>query len=247
VLVSWLGERRKALFAGSGNEVGTDGPPSPESLGLANLLGVLIACTREEAGDAASQPFATTGGPRTPFLGPRLSDRSPEAVTCRIKRVTTREGDSTEEVLMAPVSDIAYLREIAEHHGVEVVETKSTGVEPVSTIAVVLVGTVLAVSTVSRLLEERKGGQVIDMRPGANLAVFRSRDVQYGLIVVLAADGTVTVRGKDSQDKLSLLVECLSGLATQKIEAKTNAIVEAAREQLGTDVEIMTGPSTARD
>lgn len=178
---------------------------------------------------------------------PGVSARAPESVTGTIKRMTTCEGGSTEEVLMTPVSDIPYLREIAEHHGVEVVETKSTGVEPVSTIAVVVVGSVLAVNTVSRLLEERKGGQVIDMRAPANLAVFRSRHVQYGLIVVLAADGTVTVQCKDSQDKLGLLVECLSGLATRKVDAKTNAIAEAARGQLGADVEITTGPPAARD
>lgn len=90
--------------------------------------------------------------------------------------------DRTEEILRVAVSDLDYLRATAEQYQVQVTELKSAGIEPVSTIAVVLLGSVWAVNTVSRLVDERKGGQVIDMRPGANLAVYRSRDVQYGLI-----------------------------------------------------------------
>jgi hypothetical protein len=154
--------------------------------------------------------------------------------------------DQTEEVLRISVSDLGYLRDTAEEHQVEVAELKSTGIEPMSTVAVVLLGSVWAVNTVSRLLDERKGGQVVDMRPGANLAVFRSRDVQYGLIVVLAFDGTVTVRAKDSQEKLHAVIECLSGLAAKKIETKADTIAQAARGQLGSDFEIVTNPPASK-
>lgn len=107
-----------------------------------------------------------------------------------------------------------------------------------STIAVVLLGSALAINTVSRLLEERKGGQMIDLRAGATRSVCRSRDVQYGLIVVLADDGSVTIRSKDSHDKLGSIVESMGTLAKGKADVSADAITEAVRGRLGADAEI---------
>lgn len=146
--------------------------------------------------------------------------------------------ESIEEVLMVPAEDIEHLRESSKRHGVDLSESKPLGIEPVGTIAVVLVGGVLAVNAVSRLLEERKGGQVIDMRPSATRTVFRSRDVQYGLIVVLASDGTVTVRATDPQNGLSSVIESLRGLATGEGGANIDTVEQAVRRQLGPDAEI---------
>lgn len=159
--------------------------------------------------------------------------------------MTEQPGASTEEFLMVPTEDIEYLREIADRNGVDVSESEALGIEPVSTTAVALLGSALAISTVRRLLEERRGGQMIDLRPGASRAVYRSRDIQYGLIVVLAADGTVTVRATDSQDELALVMEALRGLGAGS-EADTGAVEQAVRGRLGSDAEIVTRPAQDR-
>ena len=154
-------------------------------------------------------------------------------------------GASTEEFLMVPTQDVEYLRDIADQNGVAVAESGSLGIEPVSTTAVALLGSSLAINTVRRLLEERRGGQMIDLRPGAGRAAYRSRDVQYGLIVVLTADGTVTVRATNSQDELALIIEALRGLVAGST-TDAGAVAQTVRERLGPDAEIVTGPAQDR-
>lgn len=173
---------------------------------------------------------------------PRPNRRPYLSVTDKIPRMTNMPDSLTEEFLSVPAEDIEYLHNIADRYGVDVSESKPLGIEVVSTIAVALLGSALAVNTVRRLLEERKGGQVIDMRPDAGRAVFRSRDVQYGLIVVLAADGTVTVRATDSKDELTPVIESLRGLTTGVGGASVGAVEQAVRGRLGSDVEITAKP-----
>jgi hypothetical protein len=66
--------------------------------------------------------------------------------------------------------------------------------------------------------------------------------VQYGLIVVLTADGTVTVRATNTQDQLPLIVEALRGLGAAGA-TDAGAVEQAVRGQLGPDTQIVTGPA----
>lgn len=150
--------------------------------------------------------------------------------------------EPTERVLLVPLEDIGYLREVTGLHGVELAESKPAGVEPTATIAVALLGGVWAVNTVCRLLDDRKGGQVIDVRPGVRRSVYRSRDVQAGLIVILAADGTVTLHCRDSQDRLGMVIESLAGLSSGSLPATTEVVEGAVRGALGSDAQVVASP-----
>ncbi len=48
------------------------------------------------------------------------------------------------------------------------------------TVALAIIGSAAAVGAVMHGLDQRKGGQVIDLRPGVPNAIYRTRDVVYG-------------------------------------------------------------------
>jgi hypothetical protein len=154
--------------------------------------------------------------------------------------------DSSDEALgevvaLIDAEDVLYLRELAGKYNLELRESKPLGIEPVSTIAIILLGSILAINAVGRLLEEHKGGQVVDLRPGRRKVLSRSRDVQYGLIVVLAKDGTVTLRSNNVADKTGAILGVLGELAKQRDGAGIDAIAKAAGDQLGVDAQVATG------
>jgi hypothetical protein len=49
------------------------------------------------------------------------------------------------------------------------------------------------------ILEQRKGGQVIDLRPGVPKAVLPHCGLVYGTVVIVTADGKVTVEIKEPE------------------------------------------------
>ncbi|MEV0641630.1 hypothetical protein AB0I77_43265 [Streptomyces sp. NPDC050619] len=149
-------------------------------------------------------------------------------------------NEVTEQVAFVDAEDVAFAREIAELHDVEMIEPATSGIEPVSIVAVSLLGGVLAVNTVSRLLDARRGGQLIDLRPGAVQAVGRSRDVLPGLIIVLAVDGTVTVHCQESRGDVSAVIDCLSVLAGGDASTTMAAVESAVRGSVSSGVEIST-------
>ena len=81
------------------------------------------------------------------------------------------EEVSAEQVVVLDRSDLTWAREIAAANSVELVDLPSSAFEPVTTVAVILLGGALAVGAVAYQLDKRKGGQVIDLRPGAPQAL----------------------------------------------------------------------------
>ncbi|XVQ06624.1 hypothetical protein ACQP1W_28680 [Spirillospora sp. CA-255316] len=147
------------------------------------------------------------------------------------------ESSQTQSVVVLDPSQESTARAVAAAHGVEVESVPRRGVEPVATVTLVLVGTVAAVGTVLHVLEQRKGGQVVDLRPGAPKALYRTPDVVYGTVIIVTADDKVTVEVKEPEGMFGKVIAALPELLAGDgggIEQVTKAVTDV----FGSDVEV---------
>ncbi|SNY64006.1 hypothetical protein [Paractinoplanes atraurantiacus] len=146
---------------------------------------------------------------------------------------------STRSIVVVETSEVPAALRLAAEHGVRAEEVPRLGVEPVTTATIVIAGTAAAVGLVSRLLDQRKGGQVVDLRPGAPRTIYRTPEVVYGTVVVVAADGTATVEVKEPEglfgQVLSTLAEMVSGGPDS-----AEVVARAIEKKFGDDVEVTT-------
>ena len=146
-------------------------------------------------------------------------------------------------LLVVDRADADLVRAAAAEHGVRAEEIPTRGLEPVTTATFALLGAAAAVATVVGLLERHKGGQVIDLRPGAPRTFYRTRDVVYGLVVVVAADGRVLVEVKEPTDTFATAVEALQRVAVGAGSAGVSAVAAAARDELGPAATVTVEPA----
>ena len=151
--------------------------------------------------------------------------------------------------LIIDEAELDFIRTVAAEHGVEIEIRDQKGFIGAATLMVVFLGSALAVATVSRLLEQHRGGQILDLRPGALKQAYRSSDVVYGLVVIFASDGTVSVDVKQPNDMFIVVVEeirkALAGV-TKASAATVGAAVKAAVGGRGqTTIEHATDPDTS--
>ncbi|WP_410675309.1 hypothetical protein [Amycolatopsis sp. cmx-4-68] len=139
-------------------------------------------------------------------------------------------------VLAVDRSEVPVVRDLASAHGVVVEDVPQRGIEPVSLVTLLLVGPVVAIGSVRQLLEHRKGGQVIDLRPGAAKLAYRTADLQYGIVVIVAWDGKVTVRIDKPEDVFEKVVSSLPKLLPGGMGAKQAARV--VEKNLRSDAEV---------
>jgi hypothetical protein len=143
------------------------------------------------------------------------------------------------KVLVLDPEEADFVRRTAAEHDVTLDEVPAAGIEPVLTLTVVMIGTATAVAAVNDLVERRRGGQVIDLRPGATRVFFRSPDLIYGLVVVWAADGgAVYVEVKEPKGMFGQIVESLIGLLGDLAGAKSDAVAAAVAASLGPAVSV---------
>ncbi len=154
------------------------------------------------------------------------------------------ETCSIEEVVVLDRGDLEYVQEVAGELGVDAQVLRTSGMEPVSTVSVLLVGSALAVATFMRSLDQRKGGQVIDLRPGAPKPFYRTHDVVYGLVVVVSPDGKVLVDVKQPQDMFAEVIANLQELSVGLSELGSAAVTEQVREVLGDKAQVRCIPPT---
>lgn len=148
-------------------------------------------------------------------------------------------------VLVVDPPDLPVVRDLASAHGVVVEEVPERGIEPVSTVTLVLVGMAVAISSVRQALERRKGGQMIDLRPGAAKLAYRTADLAYGIVVIVARDGTVTVRIDKPDDVFEKVISSLPKLLPGGTSTKQAARVVA--EALGSGAEVEAEEATGDD
>lgn len=144
--------------------------------------------------------------------------------------------DTRETVYVSPEERDELLALVARTGEVEVEEESE--VEGFSALlAIVLVGAAAAVAgLVEHWMEKKKGGQVIDLRPGAAKELYRDEGLQYGLVVIYAADGKVTIEVKQPEQYFTsivkLAVDALQGIAEKSLDT-VKAAVEAATGDKG--------------
>ena len=155
------------------------------------------------------------------------------------------ESAQAQSVVVLEPSQVPAARELAATHGVEVEEVPRRGIEPVATVTLLLMGAAAAVGAVLHILEQRKGGQVIDLRPGAPKAFYRTADVVYGTVVIVTEDGKVTVDVKEPQGMFGKVISTLPELLFGG-GGSAKEVTQAVTEAFGHDVEIDTVEAPAK-
>src|SRR5262249_37062683 len=90
---------------------------------------------------------------------------------------------------------------------------------------------IMAAHFIVDLIEKRRGGLVIDLKPGAKNLVRRDRSVPFGWAVIRSADGVnVKIETHDAPKDAS---ERLVGQIIDGVVKDSKAIVEAAEKLLG--------------
>ena len=147
------------------------------------------------------------------------------------------DSDRSQSIVVLDPAQVPAARTLAAAHGVEVAQVPRRGIEPVVTVTLVLTGAAIAVATVLAILDQRKGGQVVDLRPGAPKAFYRTPDVVYGTVVIVTADGRVTVEVREPEGMFGKVVAALPELLSAAGGSATE-IAHAVAETFGSAVKV---------
>jgi hypothetical protein len=148
------------------------------------------------------------------------------------------DSPQAQSVVVLDPSQVPDARTLAAAHGVEAQRIPTLGIEPVATVTLILLGSVAAVATVLQVLEQHKGGQVIDLRPGAPKAFYRTPDVVYGTVVIVTGDGKVTVEVKEPDGMFGKVISTLPQLLSGG--DSTEQVAQKVTATFGPDLEIET-------
>jgi len=124
--------------------------------------------------------------------------------------------------------ELEELRQIAQEHGVSLEVDEEEGFVDPATLTVLLLGASLAVATVAYLFDQRRGGQVIDLRPGADPIARRDRGLIYGLILLVAVDGKVEVSVEEPKGMFGQVIEALKAVLGDLLGATAKEAKELA-------------------
>ncbi len=131
--------------------------------------------------------------------------------------------------------DLSLLRQIAEEDGLTVEEPPEPEILP-GLLVLVIVGAAGAVAgAIDYCREKRKGGQVIDLSKTNDDERFRRvKGLQYGLVVVIAADGRgVTVDVKEPRGFFAQIVTDVINALAGRAKEPTDKVIEAVKEAVG--------------
>ncbi|MGS2809368.1 hypothetical protein [Nocardia sp. MW-W600-9] len=149
------------------------------------------------------------------------------------------EVDQEEAVLLVEQDDLDEVRSLAKEHSVELTVLPARGIEPVTTVTLIVLGTAAAVGAIAYLVDQKKGGQVIDLREGAPATLYRSKELIYGLVVIITREGVVRVEVREPQGMFGTAVNALSGLTSDMVSAGNQEVVEAVQGALGDQVAVV--------
>ena len=147
-------------------------------------------------------------------------------------------SDSTEVVLVVDRGDLAAAQQAATELNIQLKILPVRGLEPLTTVTIILIGAAAAVGVVVDVIDKNKGGQVIDLRPGAPKSIYRSKDVVYGLVLVIAQDGVAKVQVLEPRGMFGTAIEALKNLAVEMSGASAQQIAESAKGALGEVVDV---------
>ncbi len=150
------------------------------------------------------------------------------------------EADVRERIEISP-EDLEEAREAAREFGVEleVEERVEEGIAPIVILAFIGAGAGVA-GAIAYFQERRLGGQIIDLRPGEALTK-RDKSVVYGLVVIIAADGKVTVEVKEPKTFFGQVVkdvlDAVQGIAEKTMDAAAAAAKAVTGDRANVTVE----------
>lgn len=143
------------------------------------------------------------------------------------------ENEPSEKMVIVDEKDVAYARDLAAEHGLRVREVGFRGIEPVSTATLILLGSAAAVSTVTYRIDQHKGGQVIDLRPQAPRMIYRTKDLIYGFVLIIAIDGSVSIEVREPRETFNQVLDALKSIMTEISDSGINDIAAAVNKSVG--------------
>ena len=141
--------------------------------------------------------------------------------------------ESATVAVVADPMDLRQIQDVAQEEGVEVRELDQQGFLDPASVTLLLLGSSLAVSTVAYFVEQRRGGQVFDLRDDAPRPAYRSRDIVYGLVEIIAQDGTVRVEIKEPKGMLGQVLDTLRAVLQDVGSNAAEPVAEAVRAGVG--------------
>jgi hypothetical protein len=124
----------------------------------------------------------------------------------------------------------------------EVIQEAEPGIAPLLILGIIGAASLVA-GAVTYLADMRRGGQVIDLREGHDLAK-RSREVIYGYVLIIAADGKVSIEVHEPKNFFAGVIkdvlEAVQNIATKTMETAA----EAAKAAVGNRGSVTTEPGS---
>lgn len=145
----------------------------------------------------------------------------------------------TQSFVILDAAQVKTAQSLAAAHGVEAEQLPQRGIDPVATVTLVLAGSAAAVGTVLHLLDQRKGGQVIDLRPGTPKPFYRTPQLMYGMVVIVAVDGRVTVMVKRPDGMFGKVIAALPELLAGS-GGRMSQVAQVIAETFGPNVTVET-------
>ncbi|MGY1638200.1 hypothetical protein ACI78V_16265 [Geodermatophilus sp. SYSU D00742] len=148
----------------------------------------------------------------------------------------TDDPEDAVEIVVVRPDEVDTLLDLARQHDVAVERIPGRGFEPVTMLTFSIIGTTMAVATLVYLLDRRKGGQIVDLRPGAARMIYRTTDVAYGLVVMIAVDGSLKIEVREPKGMFGQVSEIVTGLSGQLLGQGVSDVKKAVEGQVGGDV-----------
>jgi hypothetical protein len=148
----------------------------------------------------------------------------------------------TATIWLSP-DDVDEAKKIAQQHDVQAEEATASGLGPLLLVPLVITGAIAAVALAEHEIEVYRGGQVIDLT-GAAPKFFRSKGVQYGLVVVLKRDGSITVDVKQPKELIGAVLAAIQGILTDIGKEALDQAAKAIKAVVGDKGTVTARPGT---
>lgn len=154
-------------------------------------------------------------------------------------------SSDSEDVITLDTSQLAGALEVASEYGVQTQEVPRIGFEPATSVTLLLMGSAAAVHTVIYILEQRKGGQVVNLRKDAAKRVYRTPDVVFGTVVILAEDGGVEVVVREPKGLFGQVASSVAALASSGESPQIANLMNVVTREFGDSVRVRSLPPAA--
>ena len=152
------------------------------------------------------------------------------------------DASTVEHFVAIDPDDYASVVEMAGSEGVGVERLEGRNLVDPASISVILIGSSLAVATVASLIDQRRGGQVFDMRPDASRPAYRSKEITYGYVLVIATDGSVSVEVKEPKGMFGQVLDTIASIVKDSMGSSAAATKGRIEDALGDSISAQTNP-----